>query len=110
MKTETIEFLKELQKNIKELEDSKEYLKTLEEAVEDAYDLDEDDSEREDEIDYAEIKHSRCSDNIEYLEKEIASSLTPEIAEDLVNSLNPETIQQTNQKFEKLFDNQKVSQ
>ena len=104
MKTKTIEFLKELQDNLKELQSEREDLIQYEEELEDAQDI-EDDDEREDTINRLEIEHSQCSNYIEYLEKEVGLSLTPEIAEDLVNSLDPETIQQTNQKFEKLFDN-----
>ena len=79
-----IEFVNETEKNLTELKEQKEHLKTLEEAVEDAYDLDEDDSEREDAVDNAEREHSQCFDNIEYLEKEISENFSLEVAKDLV--------------------------
>lgn len=109
MKRQTIEFLQETEKNIKELQSERENLIQYEEELEDAHDI-EDDDERNDAIDEAERNHSQCLDNIEYLEKKISFCFTPEVAEDLVNSLDPETIQKTVQKFETaLFDNEKVS-
>ena len=109
MKTETINFLKQSQKNINELQRERKNLIQYQQELVDALDI-EDIDERNNAYDEAERKHNRCIDNLQYLEKEIASSLTPKVAEDLVNSLDPESIQERVQKFETaLFDDEKVS-
>ena len=108
MKTETIEFLKQAEKDINELQRERRNLIKYEIELEDAHDI-ENDVEREFAINRLETEHYQCSNYIEYLEKKIASSFTSKIAEDLINSLDPETIQQ-HQKFETaLFDDEKVS-
>ena len=83
MKKETIEFLRETQEILKELEMSKESVLQAQEDLENAYDI-EDDNERIDEQHRLEIEHSDRVDNVDYLEKHISEEFTTDVAKELV--------------------------
>ena len=68
------------EKLIQDLTFAKDDLKTFEEELEYANDLDEDDPERSDAIDYAEREYYDCEENIEYLKELISDQFTPDVA------------------------------
>ena len=106
MKKETIEFLKETQKNLKELEETKDSMLDLEIDIENTYDI-EDENEQIDEHARLEIEHGQKSDYVEYLVKQISEDFTIDIAKDLLNYIDEETIDYQ-QAAEKLFANQSL--
>ena len=72
-----VEFLNDTEKNLKELEMSKEsVLQTLEEAVEDTYDIEKMITKESDEYHRLEREHSDEVDNVDYLEKQISENFT----------------------------------
>ena len=91
MKKETIEFLRETQKNLKELEDAKESMLQLESEIEDTYDI-EDDNERSDEHHRLEVEHGEKSDYVDYLEKQISEDFTIDVAKNLMSFINVDKI------------------
>ena len=91
MKKETIEFLRETQKYLKELEMSKENVLQLESDLYDIEDI-EDDDERIDEQARLEREHSDEVDNVEYLEKQISENFTIDVAKDLMSFINVDEI------------------
>ena len=78
-----VEFLNQTEKNLRELEMSKESVLQAQEDLENAYDI-EDDNERIDEQHRLEIKHSDRVDNVDYLEKHISEEFTTDVAKELV--------------------------
>jgi len=91
MKKETIEFLRETQRNLKELEMSKENVFQLESELEDSHDI-EDDDERIDEQARLEREYSDEIDNVEYLEKQISENFNINVAKDLMSFINVDEI------------------
>lgn len=91
MKKETIEFLRETHKNLKELEMSKENVLQLESDLYDIEDI-EDDDERIDEQARLEREHSDEVDNVEYLEKQISENFNINVAKDLMSFINIDEI------------------
>jgi|TARA_Y100000294_G_scaffold176831_1_gene200383 hypothetical protein len=91
MKKETIEFLRETQEILKELEMSKESVLQLESELEDSHDI-EDDDERIDEQARLEREHSDEVDNVEYLEKQISENFNINVAKDLMSFINVDEI------------------
>jgi hypothetical protein len=78
-----VEFLNQTEKNLRELEMSKESVLQAQEDLENAYDI-EDDNERIDEQHRLEIEHSDRVDNVYYLEKHISEEFTTDVAKELV--------------------------
>jgi hypothetical protein len=78
-----VEFLNQTEKNLRELEMSKESVLQAQEDLENAYDI-EDDNERIDEQHRLEIEHSDRVDNVDYLEKHISEEFTTDVAKELV--------------------------
>ena len=78
-----VEFLNQTEKNLRELEMSKESVLQAQEDFENAYDI-EDDNERIDEQHRLEIEHSDRVDNVDYLEKHISEEFTTDVAKELV--------------------------
>lgn len=91
MKKETIEFLRETQEILKELEMSKENVLQLESELEDSYDI-VDDDERIDEEARLEREHSDEVDYVEYLEKQISENFNINVAKDLMSFINVDEI------------------
>lgn len=91
MKKETIEFLKETQKNLKELEETKDSMLDLEIDIENTYDI-EDENEQIDEHARLEIEHGQKSDYAEYLVKQISEDFNIYVAKDLLNYINVDEI------------------
>jgi len=83
MNKETIEFLNETKKNLKELELEKENVLQLQEELEDTHDI-EDDDERIDEQARLEREYSDKVDYVDYLEKQIKENFTIDVAKKLV--------------------------
>tara|TARA_B100000073_G_C23341774_1_gene415190 strand:+ start:139 stop:516 length:378 start_codon:yes stop_codon:yes gene_type:complete len=107
MKKETIEFLRETRKHLKELEETKESMLDLEADIENTYDI-EDENEQIDEHARLEIEHGQKSDYAEYLVKQISEDFTIDVAKDLLNYIDVDTIDYQ-QSANELFANQKVS-
>jgi len=78
-----IEFLNDTEKNLRELEMSKESVLQAQEDLESTYDI-EDENERSDEYHRLEREHSDEVDNVDYLEKQISENFTIDIAKELV--------------------------
>ena len=78
-----VEFLNDTEKNLRELEMSKESVLQLESEIEDTYDI-ENENERSDELHRLEREHSDEVDNVDYLEKQISENFTIDIAKELV--------------------------
>ena len=107
MKKETIEFLRETRKHLKELEETKESMLDLEADIENTYDI-EDENEQIDEHARLEIEHGQKSDYAEYLVKQISEDFNIDVAKDLLNYIDEDKIDYQ-QSAEALFANQKVS-
>lgn len=108
MKKETIEFLRETHKNLKELEMSKENVLQLESELEDSHDI-EDDDERIDEQARLEREHSDQVDDVEYLEKQICENFNINVAKDLMSFIDVDVIERLSFLIDDEDDNQKVS-
>ena len=78
-----IEFLNDTEKNLRELEMSKESVLQLESEIEDTHDI-EDDNERSDELHRLEREHSDKVKYVDYLEKQISEDFTINVAKELV--------------------------
>ena len=107
MKKETIEFLRETHKNLKELEMTKENVLQLESDLYDIEDI-EDDDERIDEQARLEREHSDEVDNVEYLEKQICENFNINVAKDLMSFIDVDSIN-FSLCIDDEDDNQKVS-
>ena len=78
-----VEFLNDTEKNLRELEMSKESVLQLESEIEDTYDI-ENENERSDELHRLEREHSDKVKYVDYLEKQISENFTIDIAKELV--------------------------
>ena len=78
-----IEFLNDTEKNLRELEMSKESVLQLESEIEDTYDI-EDENERSDELYRLEREHSDKVKYVDWLEKHISEDFTIDVAKELV--------------------------
>ena len=78
-----IEFLNDTEKNLRELEMSKESVLQAQEDLESTYDI-EDENERSDEYHRLEREHSDKVDNVDYLKKQISEEFTSDVAKELV--------------------------
>jgi len=78
-----IEFLNDTEKNLRELEMSKESVLQLESEIEDTYDI-ENENERSDELHRLEREHSDKVKYVDYLEKQISEDFTIDVAKELV--------------------------
>jgi len=78
-----VEFLNDTEKNLKELEMSKESVLQLESEIEDTYDI-ENENERSDELHRLEREHSDKVKYVDYLEKQISEDFTIDVAKELV--------------------------
>jgi hypothetical protein len=107
MKKETIEFLKETQKNLKELEETKDSMLDLEIDIENTYDI-EDENEQIDEHARLEIEHGQKSDYAEYLVKQISEDFNIYVAKDLMSFIDVDKIN-FSLCIDDEDDNQKVS-
>ena len=78
-----VEFLNDTEKNLRELEMSKESVLQLESEIEDTYDI-ENENERSDELHRLEREHSDKVKYVDYLEKQISEDFTIDVAKELV--------------------------
>ena len=78
-----IEFLNDTEKNLRELEMSKESVLQLESEIEDTYDI-EDENERSDELHRLAREHSDKVKYVDWLEKHISEDFTIDVAKELV--------------------------
>ena len=78
-----VEFLNDTEKNLRELEMSKESVLQLESEIEDTYDI-ENENERSDELHRLEREHSDKVKYVDDLEKQISEDFTIDVAKELV--------------------------
>ena len=78
-----VEFLNQTEKNLRELEMSKESMFQLSAEIEDTYDI-EDENESSNERARLEREHSKKSHYVDYLKKQISEDFSVEVAKDLI--------------------------
>jgi len=78
-----VEFLNQTEKNLRELEMSKESMFQLSAEIEDTYDI-EDENESSNERARLEREHCKKSHYVDYLKKQISEDFSVEVAKDLI--------------------------